>query len=127
MKFDKISDTDLTETMRYYFASIEGMVDHQVGRIMTTLSTKGLIENTVVLFTSDHGDFMGQHRAVRKAMFLYDALLHVPMIWHVPGLTGRGRRLQALAQGIDIFPTLGDLTGGELKWHLPGRSLKPLF
>jgi len=127
MKFDKISDTDLTETMRYYFASIEGMVDHQVGRIMTALSTKGLIENTVVLFTADHGDFMGHHRAVRKAMFLYDALLHVPMIWHVPGIAGRGGRTAALAQGIDIFPTLVDLTGGKPDGVLQGRSLKPIL
>jgi choline-sulfatase len=127
MKFDRITDADLTETMRYYYASIEGMVDHQVGRIIKVLSSRGLLDDTVVLFTSDHGDFMGQHRAVRKAMFLYDALLHVPMIWHVPGLTGRGRRLQALAQGIDIFPTLVDLTGGKPNGDLPGRSLKPLF
>jgi arylsulfatase A-like enzyme len=127
MKFDKIRDTDLTETMRYYYASIEGMVDHQVGRILTALATKGLLENTVVVFTSDHGDFMGQHRAVRKAMFLYDALLHVPMIWHAPGISGQGWRTQALAQGIDIFPTLVDLTGGKPVTDAPGRSLKPVF
>jgi arylsulfatase A-like enzyme len=127
MKFDKIKDADLTETMRYYYASIEGMVDHQVGRIMKALSDRQLLETTVVLFTADHGDFMGQHRAVRKAMFLYDALLHVPMIWHVPGLTGRGRRLQNLVQGIDIFPTLVDLTRGKPNTDLPGRSLKPIF
>jgi choline-sulfatase len=127
MKFDRIKDSALTETMRYYYASIEAMVDHQVGRIMTALSDRRLLENTVVLFTSDHGDFMGQHRAVRKAMFLYDALLHVPMIWHVPGVTGHGRQTQALAQGIDIFPTLVDLTGGKPNGDLPGRSLKPLF
>src|SRR5205823_4101665 len=127
MKFDKIKDSDLTETMRYYFAAIEGMVDHQVGRIMTALSSKGLVENTIVLFTADHGDFMGHHRAVRKAMFLYDALLHVPMIWHVPGKSGNGRRTQALAQGIDIFPTIVDLTGGNPNRDLPGRSLKPIL
>jgi phosphoglycerol transferase MdoB-like AlkP superfamily enzyme len=127
MKFDKITDADLSETMRYYYASIEGMVDHHVGRIMKALSDRRLLESTVVLFTADHGDFMGQHRAVRKAMFLYDALLHVPMIWHVPGMTGRGRRTQALAQGIDIFPTLVDLTGGKLNRDLPGRSLRPLL
>jgi len=127
MRFDKIKDTDLTETMRYYYASIEGMVDHQVGRIMTALGTKELLRNTVVIFTADHGDFMGQHRAVRKGMFLYDALLHVPMIWHVPGMAGQGRRSRALVQGIDIFPTLIDLTGGKLDRDLPGRSLKPIL
>jgi len=127
MKFDRIKDTDLTETMRYYYASIEGMVDYQVGRLMAALERKGLVENTIVLFTSDHGDFMGQHRAVRKAMFLYDALLHVPMIWRVPGMATTGARRRSLAQGIDIFPTLLDLAGGKPEKDLPGRTLRPLL
>ena len=126
MKSDRIKDAALTETMRYYYASIEGMVDHQVGRIMNALGGKGLLENTIVIFVSDHGDFMGQHRLVRKGMFLYDCLLHVPMIWSVPGMRG-GRRSKTLAQGIDIFPTLLDLTGGKARPELPGRSLKPFF
>ncbi len=123
MKADKIKDAALTETMRYYYAAIEGMVDYQVGRIMTALSSKGLMENTIIVFTADHGDFMGQHRLVRKGMFLYDCLLHVPMIWHVPGLKG-GQRSKVLTQGIDYFPTLIELTGGKMRPELPGRSLK---
>jgi arylsulfatase A-like enzyme len=126
MKCDRIKDAALTETMRYYYASIEGMVDYQVGRIMNALGSKGLLENTIIAFTADHGDFMGQHRLVRKGMFLYDCLLHVPMLWHIPGTRG-GRQSKALTQGIDIFPTLVDLTGGKLPRELPGRSLKPLF
>ena len=126
MKCDKIKDAALTETMRYYYASIEGMVDLQVGKIMGALGSKGLLDNTLVVFTADHGDFMGQHRLVRKGMFLYDCLLHVPMIWHVPGIRG-GRRSKALTQGIDIFPTLVDLTGGKMPRETPGRSLKALF
>ncbi len=126
MKADKINDAALTETMRYYYASIEGMVDYQVGRIMTALSSKGLMENTIIVFTADHGDFMGQHRLVRKGMFLYDCLLHVPMIWHIPGLKG-GQRSKALTQGIDYLPTLIQLTGGKARPELPGRSLTQTF
>lgn len=126
MKFDRIKDSDLTETMRYYYAQIEGMVDHQVGRIVAALEKQGLMDNTILLFLSDHGDFMGHHRAVRKAMFCYDSLLHVPMIWYVPGIAGRGRT-QALTQGIDVFPTLVDLTGGKPPADLPGRSLRPVL
>jgi len=126
MKADKIKDAALTETMRYYFASIEGMVDRQVGEIMTKLSSKGLLDNTIVVFTADHGDFMGQHRLVRKGMFLYDCLLHVPMIWSIPGMKG-GLRTRQLTQGIDYFPTLIELTGGKPRPDLPGRSLKSAF
>ncbi|MEO7651132.1 MAG: sulfatase-like hydrolase/transferase [Bryobacteraceae bacterium] len=112
--------------MRYYYAAIEGMVDPQVGRILKALGAKGLLDNTIVLLAADHGDFMGQHRLVRKGMFLYDALLHVPMLWRVPGMKG-GRRTKVLTRGIDIFPTLADLTGGTLPRELPGRSLKSVF
>ena len=69
---------------------------------------------------------MGQHRLVRKGMFLYDCLLHVPMIWIVPGLKG-GRRSKALTQGVDYLPTLIELTGGKARPELPGRSLKQTF
>ena len=124
LHYDRIKDTDLTETMRYYYASIEWGVDYQVGRILQALRNKGLIENTIVVFISDHGDFMGEHRMVRKGMFLYDALLHVPMIWHAPGLVKRGIRIKNMAQGVDLFPTLADLTGGKVSGELPGRSLK---
>ncbi len=126
MKCDRIKDAALTETMRYYFAAIEGMVDLQVGRIVTALSQKGLLDNTVIAFTADHGDFMGQHRLIRKGMFMYDCLMHVPMIWNAPGMKG-GLRSKVLSQGIDIFPTMVDLTGGKIPEGLPGRSLKAAF
>jgi arylsulfatase A-like enzyme len=124
LHYDRIKDSDLTETMRYYYASIEWGVDYQVGRIMKNLRSKGLIDNTIVVFASDHGDFMGEHRMVRKGMFLYDSLLHVPMIWYAPGLVKRGIRINNMAQGVDLFPTLVDLTGGNIPGELPGRSLK---
>ncbi len=127
LHYDRIGDTDLTETMRYYYASIQWGVDSQVGRILQTLEKKGLAENTIVLFTSDHGDFMGEHRMVRKAMFHYDALLHVPLIWYAPGRVPAGARVKNLTQGIDLFPTLVDLTGGRIAREFPGRSLKPFL
>ncbi|UCH61777.1 MAG: sulfatase-like hydrolase/transferase [Fidelibacterota bacterium] len=125
LHYDRIGDTDLTETMRYYYASIQWGVDSQVGRILAALEEKELAGNTIVLFASDHGDFMGEHRMVRKAMFLYDSLLHIPMIWYAPGRVQVGARVKNLAQGIDLFPTLVDLTGGRMDRKFPGRSLKP--
>jgi len=127
MGFDRMSRTDLTETMRYYYAAVAWGVDHQVGRIMNALKQRDLAENTIVIFTADHGDFMGEYNMVRKGMFLYDALLHVPMIWFAPGRILQNRKVQTLAQGIDIFPTLVDLTGGNVPVSLQGRSLKPFL
>ncbi len=124
LHYDRLPDADLIETMRYYHASIEWGVDHQVGRILDALETQGLTENTIVVFTSDHGDFMGHHHMVRKAMFHYDALLHVPMIWFAPGRIQENTRTKTLGQGVGLFPTLVDLTGGKIPKNLPGRSLR---
>ena len=126
MGFDRMTKADLTETMRYYYAQIE-WIDSEVGRLLDGLRRRNLLEGTVVIFSSDHGDFMGHHRMVRKGMFLYDDLLHVPMIWYAPGRIAAGHRSEALAQGIDVFPTLVDLTGGKRPEGLMGRSLRPFL
>jgi arylsulfatase A-like enzyme len=120
--FDRARDSDLTETMRYYYAAVEWGVDAQVGRLMKELDTRGLASNTVVVFVSDHGDFMGEHRMVRKGMFLYDALLRVPMIWRVPGVKG-GRVAGQTAAQVDLRPTLAALTGARAREGWMGRSL----
>ena len=121
---DRVTEADLLETMRYYYAQIEWGVDKQVGRLLRGLEERGMAQDTVVVFTADHGDFMGSHGLVRKGMFLYDALLHVPMLFRVPG--GRqGARTRAFAQHTDLFPTLADLAGAPAApADLPGRSLR---
>ena len=113
--------------MRYYHASVEWGVDHQIGQILHALEKKGITENTVLVFTADHGDFMGEHHMVRKAMFLYDALLHVPMIWYAPGCIEEGLSLDHLTQNLDIFPTLLDYAGIDIPGELTGRSLKNIL
>ncbi len=125
MHFDRLSDAELRETMRHYHASVEWGVDRQVGEILKALEETGQMENTIIVFTSDHGDFMGQHGMVRKGPFHYDALLHVPMIWWAPGRIAAGLRVPGLAQGVDLFPTLAVLSGGTAPEGLPGRSLVP--
>jgi len=113
--------------MRYYHASVEWGVDHQIGEILKALDKKGIAENTVLVFTSDHGDFMGEYRMVRKGMFLYDALLHVPLIWYAPGHLKKGLSFDNMTQNVDIFPTLLDIAGIEIPDHLAGRSLKNMM
>lgn len=127
LQYDLIAEADLKETLRYYHASVEWGVDHQIGKILEALGKKGITDNTVLVFTSDHGDFMGEHHMVRKGMFLYDALLHVPMIWYAPGQILEGKKLDQLTQNIDIFPTVLDFAGIEIPHELPGRSLKDIL
>lgn len=126
MKFDEIKDSDLTETMRYYYAAVK-FVDDAVGRFIRALEKKGIMDNTIVIFTADHGDFMGEHRMVRKGMFLYDAILHVPMVWYCPGLVDGRFKIGNIVQSADYMPTLMDFLGVEIPATLPGRSLKPIL
>jgi arylsulfatase A-like enzyme len=122
MAFGQMSDASLRQTMRHYHAAIAWGVDAQVGALVEALEARGLLENTVLLFTSDHGDFMGDHHMVRKGMFHYDALLHVPMIWYAPGRIEGGRQLGAEGSHVDLFPTLAELTGAGVPEGLSGRS-----
>ncbi|MDF7823442.1 sulfatase-like hydrolase/transferase [Pontiellaceae bacterium B12227] len=126
LHYDRISDETLQSTKKYYHAAVDWGVDYQVGRLLDALKAQGLDKNTIVVFTADHGDFMGEYRMVRKAMYLYDALMHVPMIWCGPGIK-EGQRIDNLAQCLDIFPTLADFSGGEPNAELEGRSLKPFL
>lgn len=126
MKLDEIKDSDLTETFRYYYASIT-YIDDMVGRVINNLKQNGILDNTIVIFSSDHGDFMGEHRMVRKGIFHYDSLLHVPMIWYAPGLIKKRFRVRNLAQSVDFFPTIANFLNLEIPKSLPGRSLKPIL
>ena len=123
MGFGELDREDLTETMRYYYAQIEWGVDQPLGRLLRALEDRGLAENTVVALTADHGDFMGDYGMVRKGMFLYDSLLHVPLLWWAPGRIAPGGRTDALAQSTDLFPTLVELTGGDPVPEASGVSL----
>lgn len=125
--YDKQTIYDIKETMRYYYAAIEWGVDKQVGRILQTLEEKGIADNTIVVFTSDHGDFMGEFNMVRKGMFLYDALLHVPMIWYAPGYIEPGQTLNQLCENVDIFPTILDYAKADMPKDAVGESLRPLL
>jgi arylsulfatase A-like enzyme len=124
---DRVTPADLTETMRYYYAQIEWGADKQVGLLLKALEDRGLAENTLVVFTSDHGDFMGTNGMVRKGMFLYDSLLHVPMMWRFPNRAAAGTRNRVQAQHIDLFPTFADYTRRKPAVDLPGRSLRPFI
>lgn len=127
LRYDKQTEYDIKETMRYYYAAIEWGVDEQVGKIIEALEQKGIDDNTVIVFTSDHGDFMGEFNMVRKGMFMYDALMHVPMIWYAPGNIKKGLKVDKLAQNVDIFPTLLDLAGADIPKDIAGKSLKGLL
>ncbi|WP_246145878.1 sulfatase-like hydrolase/transferase [Rubripirellula lacrimiformis] len=102
-------------------------IDRMVGRIRTTLAEQGLADNTVIIFTSDHGLMNGEFGLGGKALN-YEACLRVPMIVMDPRIDTdqRGRRSLALVQSIDIAPTLIEYAGADLPDEMQGHSLRPL-
>ena len=97
------------------------LCDAQIGRIRTALEQEGLSDNTAVVFTTDHGEHMGQHSMYQK-MEMYEPAVRVPAIFHVPG--AKACRLTTPVSHLDFVPTLKDLFGLETTNELDGRSLK---
>jgi arylsulfatase A-like enzyme len=67
-----------------------GLIDDNVGRVMEVLEAQGLVDNTIVVFLSDHGDMLGDHWMLNKGPFHFEGLLHVPMVWSWPGHLPQG-------------------------------------
>jgi arylsulfatase A-like enzyme len=107
-----------------YYASIE-FLDAQVGRIVAALGEVGLVENTIIVYSSDHGLAIGSHGLFGKQN-LYDHSMHAPLIFAGPGIP-RGKRSDALCYLLDIFPTLGELAKVRSPEGSEGMSLVPVF
>jgi len=116
-------------TLRRYIASYYDQlrfIDHQFGRLTDAIRELGLWDDTIVLFTADHGLSLNDHWQWRHGPFLFDEVSNVPMIWRVPGLQG-GAATDALVEGVDILPTVLELCGVETPPGVQGRSLGGLL
>jgi len=114
------------DELRGLLAAYYGMVrflDDGVGQILDALERTGLRENTIVVFCSDHGDFMGEHRMQCKGGAFYDALVRVPLIVSWPGHIPQAVRDDSLVNLIDIVPTLLQLQGMETPRSFQGDPL----
>ncbi len=103
-------------------------VDHQLGRLFAWLEAQGLWDSTLVLFTSDHGEQMGDHWMLGKAGY-FDQSFHVPLIVRDPRRESdgaRGRVVDAFTENVDVMPTLLEWIGAEVPPACDGRSLLPL-
>ena len=108
-------------------------IDHCVGEILNALEEAGLEEETIVIYTSDHGDFVGNHGMVEKCAAgqnVYEDILNIPLIIKYPGKTKKGKRTAELITLADVLPTLIDMLELEtpkLKYPIQGKSMADLI
>jgi len=119
-----VSEGERDERIRNTYAMID-LIDQGVGRILDALRETGSIENTVIVFTTDHGELMGDHGVWLKGPFFYDGLINVPLVIRKPGEPER--TVNSLASSIDIFPTCCELLGVAPPRACDGVSLVPAF
>ena len=100
------------------------MIDEKVGRILGALEEKGYLENSIVIFTSDHGDCLTDHGHSQK-WTMYEQIVRVPTIIWSPERFGKGRSVDGLCQQMDLGPTILELAGVEVPESLEARSLLP--
>ena len=107
-----------------YYRMIE-KVDAEIGKVLETLRKTGQEDNTLIVFTADHGECAGAHRFNQKTVF-YEESARVPLIIAWTGKTPAATTDKLVNTGIDILPTLLDCAGAPIPSVLPGRSLRPL-
>ena len=107
-----------------YYRMIE-KVDAEVGKVLAALRQAGVEENTLIVFTSDHGECAGAHGFNQKTVF-YDESARVPLIVACKGGTRGGTTDKLVNTGVDLLPTMLDFAGLPIPRNLPGRSLMPL-
>jgi choline-sulfatase len=116
---EEVSPETARRARAAYFAMIAEL-DRRIGNIMNTLEETGLAENTIVVYTSDHGDMAGEHGLFFKVT-LYDESSKVPLLVRVPGQAPA--RIDEPASLVDLMPTLSDLCGLPLETVTDGHSL----
>ncbi len=125
-----VHDLDPTEAQRhrqraYYLANVT-MIDEKLGEILAALEQTGRLENSVVIFTSDHGDCLTDHGHSQK-WTMYEQVTRVPLIVWSPGRVPAGRQIDGLCQLMDVGPTILELAGLQPASHMAARSLRPAW
>lgn len=116
----------LRKNMAVYYGMI-GLMDQQIGRILDRLDALGLAEDTLVVFSTDHGHFLGQHGLIAKGAFHYEDLVRVPFLVRFPGRVPAGRTSAALQSTVDLTPSFLAAAGLPVPGAMQGLSQLPVW
>lgn len=124
-RYDVRDRQSMVHLRHAYYAALS-YIDHKLGQLIDTLEATGALENTILLFTSDHGDMLGERGMVQKRAF-YEWSVRVPLLLRLPGATHAGARVAEPVSLVDVLPTLLDLAGipDEPRTDMDGESLLP--
>jgi choline-sulfatase len=114
----------LQETVARYDGEIR-FVDEELGKLLDRLDSLGLRSRTLVVLTADHGEGLGQHNWMHHGLHLYEEAVRIPLAFRLPGVVAAGRRVEALAEMIDVAPTILDLVDLPREPRFGGQSLVP--
>ena len=101
-------------------------IDENIGRMLEYLKESGLADDTIVIYTSDQGVFLGEHGLFDKR-YMYEESLRTPLVIRYPDRIEPGLVCHELVQNLDIAPTILDVAGAEIPGEMQGQSLQPLF
>jgi len=122
-----LTDADWRRVTAAYWAVVT-FIDSEVGRILEVLRQTGQYDNTIIVFTSDHGDMLGGHGLATKGVgTAYEEVYNVPLIIRTPGMTAGQEDGRTLTSLVDLAPTLLDLCGLDPLPDAQGRSLRPVL
>ncbi|MDD7984405.1 sulfatase-like hydrolase/transferase [Lentisphaera marina] len=119
-----LKDGTLKEMIAKNYGMIS-MVDHNIGRVITELKNENIYDDTIILFFSDHGDYMGDHGLMRKAALPYEGVYRIPTLWCGPGISQQVT--DALHSTVDLLPTILDLLEIEVPNDIQGVSQKDVL
>jgi arylsulfatase A-like enzyme len=123
---DELSWESWAQAIAKYFGFVS-FIDDQIGRILDTLDTFGLADNTVVIHTADHGDFTGSHRQFNKGPIMYDETYHIPLLVRWPDIVDPGSTCEEMVRLLDLMPTFLEIGGLTPPTNIDGRSIRPLL
>jgi arylsulfatase len=108
-----IDPSDTKRWLRHldYYVKLHQMADDSLGTVLGALDDSGAADDTIVIFTSDHGDMCGSHGLRSKGPFVYEEIMHVPLYVRAPGITTAGSQTAALGTHVDLAPTICALAG----------------
>jgi arylsulfatase A-like enzyme len=123
--FSQVRSEDAREARAYYYAMVE-LIDDAMGRILNALDEYQLANDTIVIFTTDHGELLGDHGLWMKGPFHYEQLINIPLIMQWKGHMNQ-HKVGSIVSLVDLAPTLVELCGLEHASSMDGKDLSPLI